>query len=147
VSLVALAVSLAVAAQPPDGKGCDGTTIEVNACLGKVLDAVEAEHLKYAAAARARLKRAAESVGPDERGLREAPADFEKAETAWAAYRDAECGAVYAYYSSGTIRESMDLTCELRLTRLHTHAIWSEWLTYVDSTPPLLPEPPIPPRR
>jgi hypothetical protein len=38
-----------------------------------------------------------------------------------------------------------DLSCQIKLTQLHTHTIWLEWLTYMDSTPPILPEPPVPP--
>ena len=58
-----------------------------------------------------------------------------------AGYRDAECGAVYDYWSGGTIRGTEQLACQIDLTRRHTHTIWRLWLTYMDSTPPLLPEP------
>ena len=40
---------------------------------------------------------------------------------------------------AGTIRGTMELNCEIFLTR---QACWSEWLTYMDDTPPILPEPP-----
>ncbi len=73
--------------------------------------------------------------------MAKALAEFDKAQTAWIAYRDAECGAIYDYWSSGTIRNTIALTCEIDLTRRHTHTVWSEWLTYMDSTPPILPEP------
>ena len=75
----------------------------------------------------------------------EALVDFDKAETLWTSYREAECGAVYDYWRAGTIRTSMELTCEIDLTQRHTHTVWSEWLTYMDSTPPILPEPKLAP--
>jgi hypothetical protein len=37
----------------------------------------------------------------------------------------------------------MALNCQIRLTRMRTYTIWLHWLTYMDSTPPLLPKPDI----
>ena len=140
--IAAVTVALALAASaPPVESDCSGSTLEVDACAARVLSDVEAEHLRYAQAARARLKEEARQAGPGERGVTRAIRGFDKAEVAWALYRDAECGAVYDWYSAGTIRGGMALSCRLRLTRARTYAIWREWLTYPDSTPPILPEP------
>jgi hypothetical protein len=54
-----------------------------------------------------------------------------------------ECGAVYKNWIGGSIRGSMALNCQDRLTRMRTYTIWLHWLTYMDSTPPLLPRPDI----
>ena len=43
--------------------------------------------------------------------------------------------------SSATIRNAMSLTCRIRLVDQRTHTIWQNWLTFMDSTPPILPEP------
>jgi len=109
------------------------STVEINGCLAGELDRANAELHRYVMAAGKRVRQ--DSDGPG------AAAGFDKAEAAWAAYREAECGAVYDYWSGGTIRGAMSLTCRIDLTRAHTHRIWSLWLTYMDSTPPILPEP------
>ena len=101
--------------------------------LGKA----ETDLQRYLAAARKRLK----SEAADDAGAKAALGDLDKTETAWKAYREAQCGAVYDYWQAGMIRTAMELTCEIDLTRQHTHTVWSQWLTYMDSTPPILPEP------
>jgi uncharacterized protein YecT (DUF1311 family) len=137
VATLAFGAALATAAQA-QAPSCPGsTTPEVNACLGRTLAAAEAKHASYAAAVRRRLDREAKDVAPA----------FEKAEAAWRAYRDAECAAVFAFYAAGTIRTSEELACEIRLTRRQTHTLWREWMTYPDSTPPILPEPAVEPDR
>ena len=35
----------------------------------------------------------------------------------------------------------MNLGCMIEATRARTHDIWTDYLTYVDRTPPVLPEP------
>lgn len=66
-----------------------------------------------------------------------------QAEGSWISYRDTECSAAYEKYRGGTIRTSMEIRCLIRLTRLRTYMIWRNWLTYPDSTPPLLSRPAI----
>lgn len=63
------------------------------------------------------------------------------AQTQWQAYASAHCGSVYTQWRDGTIRGVMGTTCLTRLTRQRTHDIWEDFLTYMDSTPPVLPEP------
>ena len=71
----------------------------------------------------------------------ESSAEFEKGQTAWMTYREAHCGAVYAHWKDGTIRSAMAADCNIDLTADRTHQIWKDYLTFPDSTPPLLPEP------
>jgi uncharacterized protein YecT (DUF1311 family) len=142
-ALLALALTgaLATAPEPP----CPGeTTQDMNQCYSERSDKADAKLARYVAAARARLKQEAAAADHSDPGTARAERGFETAEQAWASYRDAECGAVYDYWSGGTIRGVESLDCRIRLTRLHTHTIWRLWLTYMDSTPPLLPEPVVP---
>ena len=142
ITVLAAAASLA-AAPPPDAASgpapkCPGeATVEINDCQSAVLAKAEAEQKRYLAAARQRITAAA----ADDAGAAKALAQFDKVQAAWAAYREADCGALYDYWSAGTIRGTIALTCQIDLTRARTHTVWSEYLTYMDSTPPDLPEP------
>jgi uncharacterized protein YecT (DUF1311 family) len=138
MSLVLLAVVSTLATRPaPPVPPCAGnTTQEANQCYSARLDAANAELARYVQAARKRLK--------DESGDEGVPAaskGFEASEKLWAKYRDVTCGAVFDYWSSGTIRTVESLDCAVTLTRLHTHSVWRQWLRYMDSTPAILPEP------
>lgn len=106
------------------------TTMAMNACLREIFDAAEGERQRYFDAA---LERYA-----DQGDLRVMLA---QAQEAFSAYRDRECEAKFEQYD-GTIRTSNELGCMITLTRRRTHDIWRDWLTYPDSTPPNLPEPP-----
>jgi uncharacterized protein YecT (DUF1311 family) len=126
VSFIALA--LAVEAAPCPG----ASTMQVNACFDarlKKSDAVLNQYFQVA------LKRARRESGGD------TAQRFIRAERSWVAYRDSECASVFDYWSGGTIRVTMERDCRIRLNLLRTYAIWSDWLTYPDSTPPLLPRP------
>jgi len=59
----------------------------------------------------------------------------------WAAYKDAECSAVYQKWVDGTIRGFMGGSCSIRLIKRRTHDIWEEYLTYMDNSKPILLEP------
>ena len=144
--LLALTLAATLSASPPaDPAPCpDGTTIDLNRCHGDRLAAAEADLARYLAAARRRLGQEAAAAQPGETGVAQARRGLDVAETAWARYRQAACGAVYDYWSAGTIREIEMLDCQITLTRLHTRDLWRQWLTYMDSTPPILPEPPMP---
>jgi uncharacterized protein YecT (DUF1311 family) len=139
IALTVFAAAAAVAASPtPACEQAAVSTQDMEQCRGKRLDAANADLARYIAAARKRLREDAASAG-DTAG--KTLADFDKAEQAWDAYRTAECDAVYQNWSEGTIRGVMSLTCQIDLTIRHTHTVWSNWLTYMDSTPPILPEP------
>ena len=142
--MIGIVIAMGVAAAPPPQPHCPGdNTIEINDCMSAQLASAEAELKRYLAAVRTRLK--SEAIDDPDAGV--ALAEIDKAETAWQAYRAAQCDAVYDYWKAGTIRGAMSLTCEIDLTRQHTHTVWSAWLTYMDSTPPILPEPSTAPAR
>lgn len=128
MSLLLLALALAAPAAPcVDAK----TTVDMNLCLARASNAAELELNRYLVAAR---KRAATD------GLAVAKA-FDEAQGRWSAWRKGECDAVYAHWQGGTIRGAMLLNCRIALTEARTHWLWKTWLTYPDSTPPILPEP------
>ena len=138
IGIAILAAASVAAAPAPPKPHCPGdTTLEINDCRSAQLTAAEKDLSRYLAAARKRLT----SEAADDVGAKAALADLDKTEAAWKIYRKAQCDAVYDYWQSGTIRTVMALTCEIDLTRQHMHAVWSAWLTYMDSTPPILPEP------
>lgn len=127
MTIIALTLMLAGAASCPGS-----TTREVEQCLAADLARADAELNRYYAAAVKRLT-----------GERQATAlaQLRVSERAWIMHRNAECDAVWKYWKGGTIRGTFSTECRVRLTRDRTMAIWRNWLTYVDSTPPLLPRP------
>ncbi|WP_297506363.1 lysozyme inhibitor LprI family protein [uncultured Caulobacter sp.] len=136
-----MSVLLALAAAASTASPCANavTTLDMNACLARQQTAVEADLNRYYGAAVKRLRA--------EKGdaLTKALPSLIKGQRAWLAYRDGECGAVEAYWNGGTIRTAMALNCRISLTRLRVFSIWRDWLTYADSTPPILPRPDLAP--
>ena len=66
---------------------------------------------------------------------------LEAGQSAWEAYKTSHCDSVYTIWMDGTIRGAMTLSCQINLTEARTHEIWSSYLTYMDSTPAIMPEP------
>lgn len=129
-----MAIIMAMAAIATLSGDCDRpTTPQVEACL--------TSKFQQADATRNRYYQAALTQGQHSNGS-EAVNGIKRAEQAWLAYRNAACSAVYDRYG-GTIRTSKLLECRIRLTRLHSYVLWRNWLTYPDSTPPMLPRPTI----
>lgn len=125
---IVVAALLLMAADPCAGS----TTREVEQCLAADLARADAELNRYYAAAVTRLTKERATT---------ALAKLRASERAWIAYRDAECDAVYEWWSRGTIRGAMTLGCRTRITKARAMTIWQNWLTYADSTPPILPKP------
>ncbi|HEY0629068.1 MAG TPA: lysozyme inhibitor LprI family protein [Sphingomicrobium sp.] len=136
--MFALAISLFAAGADPAAASndCPGnTTIELNDCAAKQLEAAEARLQKYQQAAIDRYSSDDESDGAA------VILGIKASSEAFAAYRSIECATVYEDYKEGTIRNLMSLGCKIQLTHQRTHTIWENWLQYMDSTPPILPEP------
>ena len=106
------------------------TTHAIDACLADALNRAEHSRARYLAAALERLRERPEVARM-----------VASADKAFLAYRDTQCDAVLEDWKDGTIRGAMALSCRIDLTEARTHTIWRDWLTYLDSTPPLLPEP------
>lgn len=131
LSLFALA--MVAAGSPAQSDVCPGnTTPEVNACLGSEYSQADMDLNKYYKAAIQQLR-----TQFSEDAVRE----LISAQKAWITYRDSECRAIRDKHRGGTIASSMEASCLIRTTRLRTYLIWRNWLTYPDSTPPLLPRP------
>lgn len=138
--MLVLFLAAALLSQDPEpALDCDNamTTLDVNACMAKEVEAEEARMNAYLEAAILHVREASDSP---ELGA-SAASEMAEAQTAWEAYVKAECGAVYTHWQGGTVRVAMALACERRLTYGRTRHLWETYLTYVDSTPPILPEP------
>jgi uncharacterized protein YecT (DUF1311 family) len=131
--IATLFISTALAAAAPKSDPCKGsTTLDVNACLSAELKSSEARLDKY-------LQAALTHHGLDDEGA--ARLGLQASQQAFEAYRSIECQTVYENWKGGTIRTAMGLICEIDLTDQRTLEIWQQWLTYKDSTPPILPKP------
>ncbi|MCY9863092.1 DUF1311 domain-containing protein [Vibrio coralliirubri] len=109
-------------------------TIEINQCAAIELESAQAELDKYLAASFEHNAYDAELV-----------ASIKKAQESWQAYMTAHCDSVYTQWRDGSIRGIMALSCKTTLTKQRTHEVWANFLTYMDSTPPVLPEPKLAP--
>lgn len=120
------------------------TTFAMNACAGARLTLLEKDMDRYWQAARQRFVGRtieAEYNGDNDEQKAEALAEFDAAQENWEAFRKAQCNSVFYEWRDGTIRGIMYLTCKMDAVKMRMHQIWSTWLTYPDSTPPILPEP------
>ena len=106
------------------------TTVDINICSKQEADVASSTLDEY-------LDKAKERYATEGNII----TSLEKSQSAWLTYREAHCNAVYEQWSGGTIRGLMFNSCMLRLTKLRTHEIWLDYLTYIDSTEPLLAEP------
>jgi uncharacterized protein YecT (DUF1311 family) len=106
------------------------TTIAINYCMHKDLVTAEKVMEDY-------LTMSLKQNAKDTLSI----SSIEKGQAAWLEYREAHCLAVYNTWREGTIRTAMELDCKLALTYQRTRVLWESFLTYMDSTQPVLPEP------
>ena len=118
------------------------TNEDVLECLRQDQEAVDATRRRYTAAVLEQIKARGEEDGDPE--WKEDRDQFLIADKLWDQTATAHCDAVYRWWRRGTIRFAFSAACHIHMTQLRTHTIWREWLTYPDSTPPVLPEPPVP---
>ena len=125
-----------LASASDDAIDCENAmnTIEINQCAAIELESAQAELDKYLAASFEHNDYDAELV-----------ASIKKAQESWQAYMSAHCNSVYTQWRDGSIRGLMALSCKTTLTKQRTHEVWANFLTYMDSTPPVLPEPKLAP--
>ncbi|MGD7036066.1 lysozyme inhibitor LprI family protein [Methylotuvimicrobium buryatense] len=129
-ALVAFSLSVTASDDPID---CDQamTTIEVSHCAMIDLERAEIELAKY-------LNASSQHYADDFKLIDAIASSQEQ----WKAYREAHCNAVFTKWRDGSIRSNMAILCKARLTQQRTHELWESFLTYIDITPPVLPEPP-----
>jgi uncharacterized protein YecT (DUF1311 family) len=106
------------------------TTYEINQCAALDLEVAEAELQQYLQASLEQHKDDAELV-----------AAIKHAQQDWTRYAKSHCDSVYTQWRDGTIRGVMGLSCQTMLTKLRSYELWDTFLTSMDSSPPLLPEP------
>ncbi|WP_328600620.1 lysozyme inhibitor LprI family protein [Psychromonas sp. L1A2] len=106
------------------------STLDINYCAGVELKKAELEMTTY-------LAKSKEKNSDD----KELITAIDKAQKAWEVYAEAHCDSIYTMWREGSIRGVMSLSCKTKLTKQRTYEIWSNFLTYMDSTPPVLPEP------
>ncbi|CAH7324103.1 LprI domain-containing protein [Vibrio chagasii] len=111
---------------------CDNAmnTLEINHCAALELESAQVELDKYLAASFEHNAEDTELVGA-----------IKVAQESWKAYMTTHCDSVYTQWRDGSIRGLMALSCKTKLTKQRTHEVWENFLTYMDSTPPVLPEP------
>ncbi len=120
---------------------CAGsTTLQVDACGAEYARRADHELTRYVAAAHKRLTdEARENSNPQ--SSKDALTGLDASQKAWEAFRKTECDAVYSWWSEGTIRGAMYQGCMQSLTKSRTEQVWATWLSFEDSTPPLMPKP------
>lgn len=127
IAIVILLPSLALAADPcSDAEN----TIEMNECISNLVDDAEKELAKY-------LEKSLEHISDQPKSVE----TLTKAQASWTQFRKDHCDAVYEQWIGGTVRTAMRGKCLLVQTQRRTHDLWKDYLTFMDSTPALLPEP------
>ena len=136
-SLLLMIVALSLASVAPIAQAADPdpcvavkTTIDRTDCRIKQMSAADEKMKTYVKAAQTR----ATSFGLGALKISEE-------QYAWERYRGEHCGNVYLLWSQGTIRYEMAALCNLKLTKDRTSDVWRAYLTFHDSTPPVLPDP------
>lgn len=118
-----------------------GNTIQMNACVAEDLAKEQARmQLYFDAAMRRAFESDAESARYGDEPSHQT-AWLEASQSSWEAYAETRCAGVWDNWKAGTIRTMMSVGCRIAATRQRTHDIWEDYLTYVDSTPAVLPEP------
>ncbi len=129
IVLGSLIVSVAAADETVDCSDAI-TTREMNKCMSNELNLAKAELDKY-------LKATYKHQASDP----ELIASIKTAQKDWQVYLSSHCDSIYTQWRDGTIRGTMSIACRTQLTKQRTHDLWASFLTYMDSTPPVLPEP------
>ncbi|MDA0147378.1 lysozyme inhibitor LprI family protein [Vibrio sp. LaRot3] len=106
------------------------TTLDFNYCLGLEAEQAYQQLDRY-------WQKSLERNSFDPTLVEEMKVAHEK----WHAYRQSHCDSIYTMWRQGTIRNAKSLDCRIQLTKQRTHILWENFLTYADSTPPVLPEP------
>ena len=129
LTLLSFSFAIGAADEPLD---CENaiSTFDTNKCAAIELEAADAKLSQYLQAS---FKHNAYDP--------ELIIAIKAAQTNWKAYMSSHCDSIYTQWREGSIRGVMAISCKTALTKQRTHDIWSNFLTYMDSTPPVLPEP------
>ena len=69
------------------------------------------------------------------------PLQFNAAQSSWERYRSEHCGNVYMLWKDASIRYEMVAVCNQKLIKDRTYDLWKAYLSSIDGTPPVLPDP------
>ncbi|EDM66228.1 MAG: DUF1311 domain-containing protein [Moritella sp.] len=105
-------------------------TLEINYCAKVELDQAEAEMKLY-------LDKSIAQYIADTHVVE----SINIAQSAWQSYSKSQCDSVFTMFRDGSLRVVMTLSCRTKLTQQRTYELWSQYLTYMDSSAPVLPEP------
>lgn len=130
IYLFLLAFAGSIQAESVDCEQRAGNTMDMNLCIAEQVAVADRQLEHYLGAA---LERYSDDQAVVDLLLR--------SQNAWLDYRKTYCDAIYQLWSGGTIRGVMTGGCVLQLIQQRTHQIWWDFLTYMDSTPPILPKP------
>jgi uncharacterized protein YecT (DUF1311 family) len=119
------------------------STLAMTECLSDEIRRAEAILERYRSTAQRRLaeEQASQAMHEIRRPGTGEIIDLAASQRLWLAYRRAHCGSIAARWQGASIQPIQAGECMLRLTRQRTHELWRAFLTFQDSTPPLLPEP------
>ena len=106
------------------------STIDINQCAAIELQAAETKMQRY-------FTKSLEHQHHDNELVK----SIEDAQKSWHVYINSHCDSVYTMWREGSIRGVMAISCKTKLIKQRTHELWSQFLTFMDSTPPVLPEP------
>lgn len=132
----------AVETAAPLSESCDrsGSMPEMKGCAQNDLTREQARMKRYLDAAMVRAR--GRDEGSIEYGPRSRQAAYlSESQKAWEAYAASRCAGVREETSGGTMGGLGYAWCMTTTTRQRTHDVWSDYLTYADTTPPVLPEP------
>jgi uncharacterized protein YecT (DUF1311 family) len=113
------------------------TTMDMNACALKDVEAEEARMNRYMDAAVAVLRNEAETPELAAQVIGELRASQKQ----WVDYAEGACGAVYTRWQNGTIRNLMALNCREQLTQERARTLWSGYIAGPADEETILPEP------
>lgn len=146
MKLVVFVILVACATVAPNATASDDcrsalTTVEVQNCLSAQLRRDEEQLARYLSAAQRQL-----DLELNERRTGEMEPlpriDLAEEQRRWFDYRKVHCDSnVYSRWIDGTARGAFATRCDIALTHERTHDLWSAYLRFADSTPPILPEP------
>lgn len=136
--LVLAAVAL-LSQDPEPALDCDNamSTVEMNECALKDVQAEEARMARYLDAAVTVLRTEAETPELAEQVVSELHASQKN----WVEYAQSACALAYTRWQGGSIRNLMALTCREGLTQERSHTLWAAYIAGITDEDTILPEP------
>ena len=132
ISVILIGLSLTAVAE--ESIDCENpiSTVDYDYCRALELEMAQKELDKYLSAAY--------EHNSEDTTLTET---IKTAQKSWETYREDHCTSLYVKYREGSIRNIIAMSCETELTKKRTFDIWENFLSYMDSSPSVLPKPSI----